>query len=172
MPFEFTMDYFHEAKHLNLYHAKENDIKHIQWPCDMQELSIIGEYLDHFDIPNGVEVFTGCHLGLKSVTIPDSMKRIYLDDNFLYDLELPVNIEYVSASENYITHVRFKDGKQPMNLIELDLRANRLLELNFEPPTSLEILDLRINRYLDYKRVNPALMRIADVTPRSEDLFA
>lgn len=163
MSFDFHVDF--DLGTMSLYHARESDIKNMQWPTDMRELKIIGEYLDHIDIPDGVEIFTGGHLGLKSVCIPDSMRTIYLHDNFLHELELPRGIEYVTAYENYITLVSFRGG-DPTSLIELDLHANRLLELDFKPPESLEILDLRINNYLDYNRVPPSLMRVAEVTPR------
>ena len=97
-----------------------------------------------------------------------SQSQIHLPSNFLTELELPYEIENVIACENHITKVSFRgEGGNPTSLVELDLKANRLLELNFNPPKTLEVLDLCLNDYLDFKKVSPALMNIAEVTPRA-----
>jgi hypothetical protein len=129
---------------MTLFHAKQSDIDNFDFnKYNIDSLCIIGDYIDHLIIPDGVEWVSANRLGLKSLYIPDSVRTLYINNNFLACLDLPENIENLYAKKNYLTDVRFR--KPPTKLISMDLQENRLTTLDFIMPKTIEILRLRKN---------------------------
>ena len=144
MDFSFQFSYSPETKDLTLQYAKQADLTSFDFSkYDIETLCVLGDYIDHLIIPDGVKWVSANRLGLKTVSIPDSVKIIYLNNNFLTKIDLPGNIEQVYAKRNYLISVTFRNP--PSKLTCLDLQENRLSHLDFEIPKSIEVFRLRKN---------------------------
>lgn len=158
--YTFSYNYKENIQQLTLRCAKQADIDNVKWPEGMTELYIAGDYIDHLEIPEGVEIVNCSRLGLKSIKLPDSLNFLYCNDNFLKHVELPRNIEIVELSGNYLENISFREPPSCIGIMDLT-RNDRLVVLDFEPPASLEVLkiDYRL-RY--YGAVNHKLIKVVE----------
>lgn len=154
----YSFNYDEENKLLTINCAQQSHIDSITWPSGMRELHIFGDYIDHLEVPEGVEIVICCRLGLKTITLPDSLEFLYCNDNFLKTVELPEKIMLVELEGNYLESVSFR--KPPTDLMRLHLLKNdRLMVLDFEPPKTLG--DLRVTHWLKHsKDFNPKFIDI------------
>ena len=145
----FFQEFEEESGSLTLYYAKQSDIDSLVFPPNTKELMILGDYIDKLIIPDGVTYVSADRIGLKEIYVPDSVKYLYLSDNFLTQLELPSGIEKVEANLNYLEHVRFRG--QPDQLFSLELEDNRLEDIDFNPPKTLEVFNVKKNRFQNFR---------------------
>ena len=98
----------------------------IEIPDYVKELHIHGDYLEHFDIPDGLISVNVNSLGLKSLYVPDSVKYLYCAHNFLKKLEVPTGIICIDAHNNLLTEITFREPKEKnINTLYLDIQSNR-----------------------------------------------
>lgn len=140
---------------LYIYNATQDNINEIVWPQTIKHIHMQYCFADHIDVLHGVESFS-CEKCLKSINLPDSMKRVYLSNNMLTELNVPNTIEVVIADNNYLETIVFTGG-DPINLVEINLSHNRLQHLNFKPSCSLECVDLRFNNWTSLEHINEKL---------------
>ena len=84
----------------------------IEIPDYVVELHIHGDYLEHFDIPDGLISVTVNSLGLKSLYVPDSVKYLYCAQNFLRKLEVPIGIMCIDAHNNQSSYRNYIQRNQ------------------------------------------------------------
>ena len=155
--FDFIIEHQPEYRQLNLYNATSEALKEFVYPPYVETLLILSGYMSHFEIPHGIKTVQIIRVGLRTITVPDSVVRLQCDDNFVRRLDLPHTIEYVEAPDNQIYEITFRGGA-PTNLCELNVQNNCLMSLDFPPPSSLYHLDVYKNYYL--RNMTPELMAI------------
>lgn len=145
---------------LQMYHAMQEDIDVFpfhDYP-KIDDLTIGGDYIQRFRIPDGVKVAVITCCALRELYVPDSVEYLNVSKNCLVQLELPENIEIVRASNNQLTSISFR--KSPKKLNTLILHNNRLSELDFEAPPMLEDFDVRRNNH--EMKLHPTLQKIVN----------
>lgn len=158
--FDFYCKYIEESKEFSLFYAKQQDIDNLMWPKGCEIANVTGDFFDHITIPEGVISFACANVGLKSITLPDSLQYVYLSQNKLSTLELPQNIKIVVADHNILTNISFRGN--PTCIEELDLQTNRLLKFEFVPPESLVTINIAYNSYLKQENVSQEILNIID----------
>ncbi len=123
----------------------------------IRTLCISGDYLQRLHIPEGVRFAYIGRLGLRELYVPDSIEYLVCDNNFLPHLDLPAGIDVVEANNNLITKVTFRG--EPTNLSVLELRANRLLSLDFPVTDNLHKVLIDDNPYLRESRLCPQVRK-------------
>jgi hypothetical protein len=159
--FKCTFDYDEDAGSICITHATQKDIDAFQWPTNIKSIFISYSWIDHIDIPDGVETFT-CVKCLKSIIIPDSLRNLYLEETMVYQLDLPIDIKRVWAPRNYLRHITFRGTNKPSQLEVLNLKSNLLESLDIHPPSTLYEMDLRKNN-LQLANINGNLLMHARV---------
>jgi len=127
----------------------------------VRSLHIVSDCVDHLDVPDGVEELIATRVGLKSVKIPSSLKYMYVSDNFLQELILPVGsmVQLIDAKHNCIERFVCLDGAFPSSLLSVKLKNNRLRELMYERSKSLFYLDIRFqNQFITLDKIHPSLL--------------
>ena len=136
-PFAFKATYDSENSYLTLQYARQKDIDNFIFPNNnIDYLDIFGDYLDTLIIPDGVEHACIDTLGLKHVYVPDSIKKLYCQDNFR--------------------------GGPPNNLFMLELEGNRFQRFDFEIPKCCEVLN--INKNYNVKYISPSIREFIDTS--------
>lgn len=153
--YKFDVVYEEEFKTLSVYHATQEDIDQLVFPKDLEEIVVIGDYIQRFTIPKGVERATIGMCALREIHVPDSVRYLNVEENCLTRLELPENIEHVRAVNNYLEKIEFR--KPPRALQVFLVHKNRLQELTFEAPTTLDYVDVRKNPLMN---VSDSIKRI------------
>ena len=130
--------------------------QHLLKMNSMEYLYIEGNYLDHFEIPQGVKNVELKYLGLKTLYIPDGVESINCYRNFLQTIEIPQSLITLKANKNLLTEITF--CSQSDNKLEfLDIRSNKLtcLELNqFDiAMNKINFIAPRIRNYLSMQYI-------------------
>jgi len=128
----------------------------------MRSLHIVGDWIDHLHVPEGIETLIACRLGLKTICIPSSLQQIYIDDNCLTELRLPKNSKatLIEARCNYIEHFICEDDKFPNSLKIIKLKSNRLRELLYPRHPNLWTVDIRYqNLFIRRDRIHESLLQ-------------
>ena len=139
--FEFQSE--QKSNILILVNAKQKDIDDFKWPNKIDTLYIRDSWIDHLDIPEGIEYVT-IWKSVRSIYVPDSVKFLYVSNNSLVTLEVPRTIVSLYAPENFLIELKFRDGN-PTHLVKLIINDNQLKSLHFIPPDILGELDIRKN---------------------------
>ena len=161
-PFAFKATYDSENSYLTLQYARQKDIDNFIFPNNnIDYLDIFGDYLDTLIIPDGVEHACIDTLGLKHVYVPDSIKKLYCQDNFLETLDVPCTIENLVANNNILQTLTFRGGP-PNNLFMLELEGNRFQRFDFEIPKCCEVLN--INKNYNVKYISPSIREFIDTS--------
>jgi hypothetical protein len=130
---------------LKLYIHNVTPETKIEIPDYIKDLHIHGDYLEHFDIPDGLISVNVNSLGLKSLYVPDSVKYLYCAQNFLRKLEVPIGIMCIDAHNNLLTEITFREPKEKnINTLYLDIHSNRFTILDFDVP--LDYLNASLNK--------------------------
>ena len=100
---EYKFQVNHQGNSMFIRYATQKDIDELakNWPPGLTFIDIQHSFVDHIDIPHGVDTFQ-CSKGLKSITVPDSVELLYLSDNMLVELEVPHTIVCLIANNNYL----------------------------------------------------------------------
>ena len=141
--FEFKSEYEQRSNTLILVNAKQKDIDDFKWPNKIETLYLRDSWIDHLDIPKGIEYVT-IWKSVRSIYVPDSVKFLYVTNNSLVSLEVPKTIIALHAPENFLVELKFRDG-DPTHLEKLVINDNKLQSLRFIPPDTLGELDIRKN---------------------------
>jgi hypothetical protein len=148
--FVFQYDYNEYSRELSLHYALQKDIDNFDFTkYDIKKLFIGGDYIQNLTVPNGVEELICVNAGLRKLTLPNSILTLYIDNNKLVELEIPSNIERLIANNNLLQNIYVKNGCELSCLEELNLEANRLKQITFEPPDTLEVVNIWDNYILD-----------------------
>jgi hypothetical protein len=152
----FECEFKYNDEDLTITHATQEDLENYEWPKNINSICISHSWIDHINIPEGVETFT-CSKSLRTITIPDSLKNLYLEDTMVFSLDLPITIRRVWAPNNYIRHITFRGTNKPTHLEVLNLESNLLKSVDIYPPPTLYEMDLRKN-YIPMSNINPSLL--------------
>jgi hypothetical protein len=97
---------------------------------------IKGHYLDHFEIPQGIEYIELIGLGLKTLYIPEGVEHVNCSRNFLKTIEIPQSLVYLKANKNLLSEITFR-SPTGNRLGDLDIRSNKFKVLDFIVPKKL-----------------------------------
>ena len=151
-----------EHKTISIMFATQADIDNITWPEKLIDIDMRHCIVDHVHIPDGVEYFT-CSKGLKTLRVPDSMKRLYVENNMLVELEVPNTIKTIVANNNLLSKLVFRGGDgNPTDLEVLELRGNLFRTLDFRVPESLEDIDIKFNNWKTYDDIGRDIMKFVN----------
>lgn len=131
--------YYDEPRNqLHIDYAVQSDIDALDYPPNLEEIRLLGDYVQHF-APPAVSNFLDCsRVGLRTLVVPDGVKTLWCEDNYLEELILPPSIQYVRANTNLIHTLRPADPDVGLpNLRELYVVANRITRFDFPAPKSL-----------------------------------
>ena len=156
--FIFKNKYDEESRILTIVNAKQEDIDNFNWPINIESLYIRDSWIDHLQIPEGIEYVTICK-SVRSIYVPDSIKFLYVSNNTLVSLEVPNTIMILHAPDNFLIDLKFRGGN-PTNLQKLDLSDNNLESLYFIPPDTLEELNIAKNM-LTPLTISPEILKYA-----------
>jgi Leucine-rich repeat (LRR) protein len=158
--FVFNSKYEEKSRILTIVNAKQQDIDTFKWPNNVETLYIKDSWIDHLQIPEGIEYVT-LSKSVRSIYVPDSIKFLYVANNTLVSLEVPNTIMIVYAPENFLTDFKFRGGDgNPTNLQKLDLSNNNLESLYFIPPDTLGELNITKNM-LTPLTISPEILKYA-----------
>jgi len=156
----FETTYKLDDEKLFIEHATQDNVHeliHKYVEMGAKEMFVHGEHVDSIVVPKGYEVVACSGMGLKELVLPDGVNILYANNNRLKHIELPEDIEIVDLSHNFLTHVDFR--RPPTKLISLDLHANYMQELMFEPPNIFGYLKISRNKDLQMKNIHPEIVK-------------
>lgn len=156
--FEFVTKYYEETKTFYISHATQAEIDTIEYPKGVEDITVMGDYIQSFRIPEGVRSASIAKCALRELYVPDSMEFLYIDNNFLTHLEVPHTIQVLRASNNMLRSITFRGNKNPTELVCFYVKNNRIEKFDFIPPESLTYIDLRNNVGMTY--ICPPLQKV------------
>lgn len=139
-----SIHYDERLKWFHIDYAVQSDIDALDYPPDLAEIRLLGDYVQHYAPPPSK--FLDCsRVGLRTLIVPDGVETLWCEDNYLEELLLPPSVRYVHANTNLIHTLRPAQPDVGLpNLRELYVVSNRITRLDFPVPESLyhfEILD-------------------------------
>jgi hypothetical protein len=158
-PYAFRFEYEkadYEGDNLKLVieNATDEDLHTFEYHPNTTELVVIGDWVDHLTIPDGVAMAYVGGLALKTLYVPDSVTFLRCPKNCLRTLELPAGIETVHAYKNKLRTITFR--APPTALGSLDIHDNRMAGLEFAVPPTLEHIDIHESG-LKWSTIGPCL---------------
>ena len=109
---------------LIIYNISPDTVHKLVIPPGIENLSILGYHLDHFDIPECmIDVRLGS-LGLKTIYIPEGVKHVFCSRNFLKTIEIPTSLEGLVAHHNILSDITFRSSPNKLN--HLDIHFNKI----------------------------------------------
>jgi Leucine-rich repeat (LRR) protein len=146
--YQFEEEYLPSINELILRYVTPEVLRNYIYPPDLEILTIVGDYLDEFRIPEGVKRANLENLALKKVYVPDSIEVLYVDNNKLKSLEVPQTIVDLEAQNNILQDLVFRGG-EPRKLSKLIVSNNRLQKLDFPVTKKLMAVDIEGNDDLE-----------------------
>jgi len=121
---------------LIIYNITPDTVHKLVIPPGIENLSILGYHLDHFDIPEGIIDVRLGSLGLKTIYIPEGVKHVFCSRNFLKTIEIPKSLESLVAHHNILSDITFRSSPNKLN--HLDIRCNKITHLELDSNMELK----------------------------------
>lgn len=155
MDYSFQIRY-PDTNSICISHVTDAEVSEIpSFPPNITNLVIRSDHIETYAIPRGIKSATvGC-LGLKELYVPDGVKYLYCQRNFLRKLELPSSIVHVRAHHNLLTEITFRGV--PDDLYWIDIHKNRMCYLDIPVSASLQYLNATFNPCLQELRCQDAI---------------
>jgi hypothetical protein len=132
---------------LTVYNITPENQHLLKIPEEVKYLYIRGYYLDHFDIPEGIDFVEMIYLGLKTIYIPEGVTFVDCCRNFLRTIEIPKSLITLKANKNLLKNITFRS--QTDNQLEhLDIRSNKFTKLEFINEDKLSSFNASMNNIL------------------------
>jgi hypothetical protein len=133
--------------YMTVYNITPQNQHLLKVPNTLWSLYIHGDYLDHFEIPQGIKYVEIKNLGLKTLYIPDGTINVNCSNNFLKTIEIPQSLITLKANKNLLTEIIFRSPN--FNQLEdLDIRSNKFKYLDFVIPKKFCCLNASKNNIL------------------------
>ena len=132
---QLKIKYHYGGDSMSVYNITPQN-QHLLNKYNIKWVYIDGHYLDHFEIPQGIEYIELIGLGLKTLKISDGVEHVNCSRNFLKTIEIPQSLNVLTANKNLLSEITFRSpiGNR---LEELDIRSNKFKVLDFIVPKKL-----------------------------------
>jgi hypothetical protein len=134
---------YHGRDSMSVYNITPQN-QHLLNTHNIRYLEIEGHYLDHFEIPPGIEHIELIDIGLKTISLPDGIEHLNCSRNFLKTIEIPQSLVYLNASKNLLSEITFR-SPTGNRLEELNIRSNKFKVLDFVVPKKFYCLNANNN---------------------------
>jgi hypothetical protein len=149
-----------------VHNITPENIHELKIPEEVTDLRIYGDYLDHFNIPNGLETVHINSMGLKTLIISESLDCLHCSYNFLRTLKIPARLTVLEARGNLLSNLKVTG----CNLEIVDIRSNKLTSLDFAISPKVQYFNAAFN---NVSYVSPEIQAVIDsqdiqISPRAK----